>query len=176
MIAANSYAPPRADLDAVPAVSDAQLVLAGRGARLGAQVLNLLMLAVPLIVASVGAVEAVEAQRVGAWPPTSSGLPALCAGTLSGAALVLFQIIGVARRGQSLGKQLLGLRIVRVDGSRASFVRTVLLRMLLPWLLAWIPFVGWFLLPVDWLVILREDRRCLHDLIAGTKVVVVPRA
>ena len=86
---------------------------------------------------------------------------------------------GVARASigpGSLGKQWLGLRIVRVDGSRATFVRAVLLRMLLPWLLAWIPFVGWFLLPVDWLVIFREDCRCLHDLIAGTKVVVVPGA
>jgi uncharacterized RDD family membrane protein YckC len=172
MIAPNPYAPPRADLDA-PTVSDADLPLAGRGARLGAQLLDLLLLAVPLFAMSVGAFLEVNAHSVGARQPTSSGIPALWAGGLGAAALLLFQIYRVARRGQSLGKQWLGLRIVGVDGSRATFVRTVLLRTLLPWLLAWIPFVGWFVLPIDWLVIFREDRRCLHDLIAGTKVVVV---
>jgi uncharacterized RDD family membrane protein YckC len=171
MLAPNPYAPPHADLDPTLRVSDAELPLAGRGARLGAQLLNLLLLGVPLMVMSMGGFLEVNAQHVGAPKPPSSSVPLLCAGGVGAGTLALFQIYWVASRGRSLGKQWLGLRIVRLDGSRATFVRTVLLRMLLPWLLIWIPFVGWFLMPVDWLLIFREDRRCLHDLIAGTKVV-----
>jgi uncharacterized RDD family membrane protein YckC len=73
----------------------------------------------------------------------------------------------LAARGQTPGKRLLAIRIVRLDGSRASFGHVVVLRTLLAGLLWLVP--GFAL--VDPLFIFRADRRCLHDLLAGTKVV-----
>ena len=37
--------------------------------------------------------------------------------------------------------------------------------------IAQIPFAGGIFSLIDCLFIFREDRRCIHDLIAGTKVV-----
>lgn len=75
--------------------------------------------------------------------------------------------LSLARRGQSIGKQLRGLRVVRSDGSTASVWRIVFWRnaLLLPAQLTL----------VDAAFILRSDQRCLHDLVADTKVVTVSR-
>jgi uncharacterized RDD family membrane protein YckC len=73
----------------------------------------------------------------------------------------------LATRGQTIGKRLLGLRIVRLDGSRATFQSALVVRAMVTMLLDLVP--GFAL--VDALFIFRGDRRCLHDLIAGTKVV-----
>ena len=77
----------------------------------------------------------------------------------------------LAVRGQTVGKRLLGIRIVRVqDDANPGFVHAVVLRSFVPILLRAIPVVGLGFWLVDVLCIFREDRRCLHDLIAGTKV------
>jgi uncharacterized RDD family membrane protein YckC len=73
--------------------------------------------------------------------------------------------------GQTLGKKWLGLRVVRVDGSRASFVQVVLLRVWLLQVLTYIPLVGNFIAFLDAIMIFGAERRCLHDRIAGTIVV-----
>ena len=86
--------------------------------------------------------------------------------------LLIVQLWLLSTRGQSLGKL-----IVRADsGAKAGFVRAWLLREFVPALIGIVPFVGPFLLRplyvlVDCCFIFREDRRCVHDLIAGTKVV-----
>jgi uncharacterized RDD family membrane protein YckC len=82
----------------------------------------------------------------------------------------------IAKQGQSLGKRILGIRIVNADDTRpASFSRIVFLRTLTIQLVASIPFVGCAAAFVDPLFIFRKDRRCLHDHIAGTRVVVADR-
>jgi len=86
--------------------------------------------------------------------------------------LVLVQLCLLAWRGQSVGKLLLGLRIVRsTDNAPAGFVRAFLLRGTMPFLLEQIPLLGLLFWVVDSCFIFRDDRRCLHDLVAGTKVV-----
>jgi uncharacterized RDD family membrane protein YckC len=93
--------------------------------------------------------------------------------------LLGIQIWLLSTRGQSLGKLIAGIRIVRhPDGLKVGFVRAWLLREFVPALLGLVPVVGPVLLSplftlVDALYIFREDRRCIHDLIAGTKVVEV---
>jgi uncharacterized RDD family membrane protein YckC len=83
-------------------------------------------------------------------------------------ALSLTQLVLLARRGQTLGKMALGLRIVRKDtGENGGFVVNVLLRSALSSLLGLNPL--YFL--IDSALIYRADRRCLHDLLAGTIVV-----
>jgi len=87
-------------------------------------------------------------------------------------ALVLVQATLLTLRGQTIGKIIVGLRIVRVpDGSPAGFLRAFLLRGFLPRCLRHVPLVGFLFWIVDNCFIFRDDRRCLHDLIAGTKVV-----
>jgi uncharacterized RDD family membrane protein YckC len=76
----------------------------------------------------------------------------------------------LATHGQTIGKKLLGLRIVMVDGSRVPFGRLIGLRYLPTTLLSQVPFVGWILGLVDACLIFRASRRTLHDEIAGTIV------
>ena len=74
----------------------------------------------------------------------------------------------LTKDGQTLGKHVLGIRIVKRDtGENGGFVRNVLLRFIFNRLLGIIPLYGL----VDILFIFRGDRRCIHDMIAGTQVV-----
>jgi uncharacterized RDD family membrane protein YckC len=75
------------------------------------------------------------------------------------------------RYGQTVGKWLLDLAIVGVDG-RLQPAGEVLLKRYLPfWIVGQIPVIGGLVLLANGLLIFRSDRRCIHDLIAGTKVV-----
>ena len=88
------------------------------------------------------------------------------------AALMLLQLGLIAWRSQSIGKLLLGLRIVRApDGGPPGVVRAFLIRGSVPFMIEQIPFVGFVFWIVDSCFIFREDHRCVHDLLAGTRVV-----
>ena len=88
------------------------------------------------------------------------------------ALLLVVQLGLLTRRGQSAGKLLTGLRIVRcADESTAGFVHAFLLRGTVPFMIEQIPVLGLFFWIVDSCFIFRPDQRCLHDLLAGTKVV-----
>lgn len=87
-------------------------------------------------------------------------------------AMQLVQIYLVATRGQSLGKRFLGIRIVRAsDGSNPGFTRAWLLRALVPGIIGMLPTIGNVFTIVNYCFIFRADRRCLHDLLADTRVV-----
>ena len=89
-------------------------------------------------------------------------------GVVASLVLLCVQLYMVATQGQSVGKKLLGTRIVMKDTmENGGFVVNVLKRGFLNGLLSLIP--GYFL--VDSLFVFREDRRCIHDMIAGTVVV-----
>jgi uncharacterized RDD family membrane protein YckC len=85
--------------------------------------------------------------------------------------LAVLQGILIATRSQSVGKILLGLRIVRTDGSQANFAQAFVIRSAVPTAIEYIPFLGFLFWIVDTCFIFRADRRCLHDLMAGTKVI-----
>lgn len=81
---------------------------------------------------------------------------------------VVVQAYLLTTRGQSVGKIAYGLRIVKTEtGENGGFVTNVALRMWLNGLIAFVPLYAL----VDALFIFRQDRRCVHDFIAGTKVV-----
>jgi uncharacterized RDD family membrane protein YckC len=75
----------------------------------------------------------------------------------------LYQIVGWRLRGQTLGKWLLGIRVVSLGGGTVGVARAL------------IRFGGYFLsgLPfyLGFLWVLGPERRAFHDLLAGTEVV-----
>ncbi len=77
----------------------------------------------------------------------------------------------LARNGQTVGKLALGIKIVRSNREQASFGRLIGLRYLPISILGNIPFLGGLLVLVDVLLIFREEKNCLHDDIADTRVV-----
>jgi len=85
--------------------------------------------------------------------------------------LLVLQGYLLATQGQTIGKKLLGIRIVRSDGSKVDAARVIGLRYALIWALAVIPVVGWVFGLVDALMIFRNSRKCLHDNIADTIVI-----
>jgi uncharacterized RDD family membrane protein YckC len=99
-------------------------------------------------------------------------LPAAILAGLACTALSIVQIVLLSIRGQTVGKKLCGVRIVRfADGGQAGFVRAWLLRSLVVSIIAQIPYIGAVFAVADICFIFRSDRRCLHDHIAGTVVV-----
>lgn len=73
------------------------------------------------------------------------------------------------RRQQTLGKLLMGIRIVSADAAPAGFLRIVLARELPLWLVPLVPY-GLILVMLDPFAIFGRQRRCLHDWVAGTQV------
>jgi uncharacterized RDD family membrane protein YckC len=73
----------------------------------------------------------------------------------------------VARYGQTMGKRVLEIRVVRSDGSQATLGRIFWLRNVVNILLGIIPLYS----IIDVLLIFGVRRQCIHDLIADTIVV-----
>jgi uncharacterized RDD family membrane protein YckC len=74
--------------------------------------------------------------------------------------------------GQTIGKRAVGTKIVRTDGSPVELWRVIALRWLPLFITRWIPFVGSLAGLADALVIFGSEKRCIHDYIADTIVVV----
>ncbi len=86
-----------------------------------------------------------------------------------GFALIHYYLLN--KSGQTIGKRLLNIRIIGIDDQHPGAVPILLKRYLPISLVLTVPFVGFPLPLIDALFIFRNDRRCLHDLLAGTKVV-----
>lgn len=85
----------------------------------------------------------------------------------------IWNLVWLSRYGQTIGKRLLKIRIVRMDGTQAGLGRIFALRMLVPGILGAIPVLGPIFALVNICFIFRDDRRCIHDLLADTRVVKV---
>ncbi|WP_437763214.1 RDD family protein [Sorangium sp. So ce281] len=83
----------------------------------------------------------------------------------------------LARSAQTIGKKALNIQIVNASDGKPAAFGTIVLRRLLPVaVVAQIPYAGTVLGFVNVLFIFRKDRRCLHDHIAGTRVVNLGRS
>lgn len=162
------YAPPSAQVAAPVYAVGAQAPLADRGSRLGAQLLNGLTILPGALLCGFGA--AFVENETGSL--TSVGILCVVLGVICLVALLVVNLRLLGRQGQSLGKKWAKVRIVRTDGSPASLGRLIGLRYIVNAIPGAIPLIGGFYGLVDSLFIFRGDRRCIHDLIADTKVVV----
>lgn len=75
------------------------------------------------------------------------------------------------KSGQTIGKKFLDIRIVDEKGNIPEFTKSYGMRTLLPAVIGVIPYFGGYFSFIDTLFIFSRSRRCLHDHIAGTKVV-----
>jgi len=168
----NPYSPPSAQLAHSPGSEPA--IPAGRGSRLGAVIVDgLILLAVcaPLVIVMAVGVESSQAR--GNTPTTAIVITAI------GGSLTLLAAIGwlvytirlVSSNGQTIGKKLLGIKVVRSDGSAIGLGRIFWLRNAIPALIGAIPLLGSLFSLADPLMIFGQERRCLHDMIADTLVV-----
>lgn len=145
--------------------------LAGRGTRLGAAIIDtIILLAILMPLMYMG----------GYWTQVmttaQAGESVAIGTTLTWAAIgfVVFAVVqGVPLNatGQTWGKRLLKIKIVDLDGAKPPIGRLLGLRYLPLQVASNVPMVGPLLALVNVLLIFRGDRRCGHDLIAGTKVV-----
>jgi uncharacterized RDD family membrane protein YckC len=94
-------------------------------------------------------------------------------GSSLGGWIVFLAINGyfLAQNGQSIGKKMVGIKIVRSDGSPVSLGRIIALRMGPIYLVNLIPTIGGVLALIDILLIFRASRKCVHDQIADTIVI-----
>ena len=157
----NPYAAPEARIIDQP--PEGELVLAERGTRLGAVFLDGMIFGVLYL----------PGVLIVALTKDNQSLVYL------GIALIAIAVLGVIayncvllhRNGQTIAKKLLGIKVVRTDGSRIGLGRIFALRFLPVTLLGAIPFVGGVVSLVDALMIFGEERRCLHDQFADTIVI-----
>ncbi len=73
-------------------------------------------------------------------------------------------------RGQALGKLAMKTKIVDVNGQLPGFGKIFIIRYLIPGVFSYIPIVG-FIPGMAVFLIFGKERRCLHDYLAGTRVV-----
>lgn len=113
---------------------------------------------------------------IGTWEKTLQGIgPTLFETLFQGAFGFGFFVLVhghlLKTSGQTVGKRIVGSKIVLIDDTPAPFF-TIIFRRSLPVALASIiPYIGGLLVIIDSLLVFRADRRCAHDLIAGTKVI-----
>lgn len=89
------------------------------------------------------------------------------------AAIVYILVNGkfLKENGQTIGKKLLKIKIVRSNGAPADFKRILFYRYLPAQLILLIPVLGNFLSLINVLFVFRASRQCVHDQIADTIVV-----
>lgn len=162
------YAPPLAHVeDPAPSYG----ALAGRGSRflaalvdaiIGAGVFWLVLQVPSLQVLQRAQLEA-SRESMWSWTPLSLLLGALV--------FLVVQAWPLVTRGQTLGKMLFRLRIVRSDGSKPEAWRLLGLRYGVGLLVNMNAALLTIYSLVDSLLIFRASRKCLHDSIADTQVI-----
>ena len=145
--------------------------LAGRGARLGAAIIDVIIMLVILlpIMFMCGNMETATAAAA-AGEQVGLGTTLMWA-VIGFVIFVIVQGFPLNATGQTWGKKLLKIKIVDLDGNKPPIGRLLGLRYLPIQAVGNIPLIGPVIGLVNVLLIFRSDRRCGHDLIAGTKVV-----
>ena len=145
--------------------------LAGRGARLGAAIIDfIIMLVVLLPIMYMGGYMAAATEAAQAGAQVGLGTTLMWA-AIGFVIFVVIQGFPLNATGQTWGKKLLKIKIVDLDGAKPPIGRLLGLRYLPIQVVANVPLIGPVVALVNVLLIFRSDRRCGHDLIAGTRVV-----
>jgi uncharacterized RDD family membrane protein YckC len=163
----NPYSAPRVDVSRQASFSGG-VELASRGNRFVAQILDFLVV-VGITLPSLFSAFTID--------QTTGGLSSLAIIGFSISGILFLALLGytiylLSTQGQTLGKKWMDVRIVSYDDNgTAGFVKAFLLRGFVNGIIGAIPLLGPLYALIDILFIFSDDKRCLHDKIAGTHVV-----
>lgn len=156
-------------------VDDDVPALAGIGARVVASLIDTALWAIPLLLVWRAAAGAYRLMSMGLEPQFDMMASKMGIALLLWAVLAAWNIAWLVMHGQTIGKRLMSIRILRTDGSRVGALRILLLRGCVVSLIYGLitafsdplALVFWI---VALLLIFGQARQCLHDRIADTQV------
>jgi uncharacterized RDD family membrane protein YckC len=169
----NPYLAPKATVADVTAPGEVEL--AGRLTRLGASIIDsLVQIVVVLLIMSPilnnrGFKRGFE--EIGVWMMENSPLSSVLSVIIGFAVYSAINFHLLRKNGQTVGKYLCNIKIVRSDGSIADVQRILFYRALPVMIVLQVPLIGGLIASIDALLIFRESRKCLHDDIADTIVI-----
>jgi uncharacterized RDD family membrane protein YckC len=146
--------------------------LASWGSRLAAQLIDWLILLVPVVVLTIAVGAIATGSDAGAVATAVLGLLAYLVVVLLYAPALMAR--EGPRNGQTWGKQMLGIRVIRDGGESMSFgyaaLREIVVKGLVVTIASFIiPFIPWFL---NYFWPLWDDQnRALHDMVVSTHVI-----
>lgn len=89
-------------------------------------------------------------------------------------ALGVYNLFLLHKNGQTLGKKIMKIKIVRSDlQTPVSLMRIIFMRYAPMSIIGYIPFIGFLVQMANYLWIFGAEQRCLHDMIADTHVIQV---
>ena len=168
------YAPPTSDVspEAITSTED-NFILASRLKRWVGSIIDTLIFTVPIIALAVFAVfflnESTIIHRLFVNEITSGIL-----GSLLGIAIHTAVNFVLMRDGQTIGKKLMNTQIRTLDNQIPTVQEQIFKRYLFQFGISAIPAVDSLLVLVNALFIFGKEKRCLHDIVGGTKVVDKP--
>ncbi|MCE3251871.1 MAG: hypothetical protein K0Q67_881 [Cellvibrio sp.] len=161
----NVYSTPQAQL--VEQVDDSEKPLASRWARLGASIIDsiiMMVIVIPVMYFTGGFDGIMEGRQPGFV--YSLGMAVL--------GIIVFFAINyryLIANGQTVGKKVLEIKIVDLNGNVPVFQPQLVIRYAVYMLPGQIPVVGQIFSIINILFIFGKEKRCIHDLVAKTKVV-----
>lgn len=141
---------------------------ASRWARLGAAIMDTVILAAFII-----PVMYMTGMFATITNPDAPEPSMLAQGLLSLGSIVFFALVNLyflVKSGQTLGKKLVGIKIVTLE-DEAIKMSHILKRYGFYWGIGYIPHAGDLLGIINVLMIFGKQKRCGHDLVAGTRVI-----
>lgn len=159
------YSAPQSHLDVE---NESSITLASRWSRLFASILDgfvIMAVTVPVM------------YFTGGFDGITEGIEPSLGYTLAVGALglIFFVVVNgklLISNGQTIGKKILGIKIVDLDGNLPSLKKHLLIRYATYFVPGQIPVAGQIFSLVNILMIFGKQKRCIHDHVAGTKVVI----
>lgn len=87
-------------------------------------------------------------------------------------AFLVIQGYFLSQSGQTIGKKILGMRIVTLDNAKPDFFKLIFFRYMILRAIYLVPVAGAVFSMANCIsIFIGKDRRCIHDRFAGTKVI-----
>ena len=148
--------------------------LASRGKRLAAAIIDIIIF-LPLVIIIASPLGLID-MEVTEEPPPFDFEKSLQLFIIGQVLFLLVQGYLLHSRGQTIGKILLKIQIVATNGDMLGLGKLYFVRYFIFSLLAQIPMIGAVVALANILFIFGKEQRCLHDRLAGTKVINISQA
>jgi uncharacterized RDD family membrane protein YckC len=161
----NVYSTPQSQL--VDQIDDSEKPLASRWARLGASLIDSIIIMVILlpVMYLTGGFDGIMEGRQPEF------IYSLGMGVLGAVVFFVINYRSLIANGQTIGKKVLEIKIVDLSGNVPVFQPHLLIRYAVYFLPGQVPVVGQIFNLINILFIFTKEKRCIHDLVAKTKVV-----